>query len=205
MSFVKREIKVEFILANGTLSGTENNTLILDGHRVELIVNNPGGNAAFGMLQMHIYGMTMEEMNAFSTNGVDPLAYQPNMAIVSAGDAGKSSSQIFYGQMLRSYIEMSHAPEVFFVVSASSTLLAQATTIPSNSFHDTDLASAVEAIAKQAGYGFSNNGVSVVVQNQYLPPDSPIGHIQTLCEAASVPVKIENNIVYIWPNDGHGR
>jgi hypothetical protein len=201
MSFVERAIDVQFTLAEGTLQG-DNNIVTLTGHRCEALISNPGGDNMIGSLQMRIFGMKAEDMNKFSTAGANPMSYKNNIVKVSAGDVGGQIRQVFEGTIIRSAINYNTAPDVSFNVTAVSAFFAQVAPTSPNSYKgEVDVATVIESLAKSIGYAFFNNGVSVVLNNQYLS-GSAIDQISTIANAARIPVCIENGAISIWPNDG---
>lgn len=201
MSFVERAIDVQFTLAEGMIEG-ENNIVTLLGHRCEAIVSNPGGDNMVGSLQLRIFGMKQQDMNKFSTAGANPMSYKNNIVKVSAGNVGGQIRQVFEGTIIRSSINYNSAPDVSFNVTAVSAFFAQVTPTSPNSYKgDVDVATVIESLANSIDYGFSNNGVSVMLSNQYLS-GSAVDQINTIANAARIPVCIENGVVSIWPNDG---
>lgn len=202
MSFVERAIDVQFILSEGSLDEDENNLVTLTGHRCQALISNPGGDNMVGSLQLRIFGMKQRDMNKFSTQGANPMSYKNNTVKVSAGDVGGQIRQVFEGTIIRSAINYNTAPDVSFDVTAVSAFFAQVAPTSPNSYKgNIDVATVIEALAKSIGYAFHNNGVSVMLSNQYLS-GSAVDQINTIANAARIPVCIENGVVSIWPNDG---
>jgi hypothetical protein len=125
---------------------------------------------------------------------------------VLAGNQGGTLAQIFSGFIISSYIDFGNAPDVSFVVEASTGAEFLAKAAASNSYPGSANAEDIIAsLAKSIGYDFSNgengNAAHAIIQNQQLS-GSAIQQMQTIARAAAIPMAIENNTVYIWANDG---
>jgi hypothetical protein len=200
MSFKQREINLIF-----SIDGKE---LYLNGLRSQAIISNPGGNNAVASLQLIVYGMTLEQMNKFSSTGSTTvsgaLALQRITITVLAGNKGEAVGQVFSGGVLKSYIDFSSVPEVSFVCSAQAGLWEKANPVAANSWQGTQNAETlIESLVAQMGkpWTFKNNGAHAVIQNQYVY-GSIINQIQKIAKACSLPLSIDGNVVSIWPNDG---
>ena len=200
MSFYKRELDLIF-----SINGQE---LYLKGLRCQAIISNPGGNNSVASLQLRVYGMTLDQMNQYSSTGASTLAgalaLQRISITVLAGDEGGVVGQIFSGGVLKSYIDFSSIPEVSFIVSAQAGLWEKANPVSANSWQGTQNAETlIESLVSQIGspWTFVNNGAHAVIQNQYVY-GSIINQIQKIAKAACLPLSIDNNVVSIWANDG---
>lgn len=201
MSFTKRAINLQFIINNGSLEGATPLKLDLTGHRCECLVTNPGASSMVEYAQLRVFGMKLEDMNRFSTNGLNSLIVRNDQVTISAGDVDGKISQIFQGTIFSAYIDFSTAPEASFNISATSGLFPQATPIPAFSQpNEIDVATVMETLATQGGYGFSDpNHVNVKLSNQYLS-GTILEQIKSLAYNAGIACSIHNNIVSIWEN-----
>ncbi|WP_019573363.1 baseplate hub protein [Curvibacter lanceolatus] len=201
MTFVKRAIKLSFKLASGSLPNGAD-TLDLEGHRVEAIIDNPGGGLAVGSLNMRVYGMRLADMNTFSTDGLNALAVRGDSVTVSAGNEGGQIHQVFEGTITAAFIDFAGIPDVAFNVQAQAGFLFKVKPAAPNEGKGTvDVAAKIQTIAASIGFGFKNNGVTSQLSNQYLY-GTAIDQIRTLADAARIACNIENGIVSIWPNNG---
>jgi len=196
MTFAFRQINLQFTSANGK-------TVKLEGLRCSAVITNPGGNSAFGQLQLQVYGMTLDQMNEYSSTGSNMVAVQDQSVTVVAGNQGGSLNQVFSGTLISSFIDLSNAPEVSFVCAAVAGYYNKAAPSAPNTYEGAQKAEdIIKALAGQIGYAFENkNGATAVVQNQYLS-GSIIDQMQAVARAASFPMIIENNLVTIFPNNG---
>ncbi len=199
MSFVSRQINLQF-------SGAVEGSIIIEGARCEAMITNPGGDNATATLQLKIYGMTLEHMNQYSSFGSSFVVAQNYSVTVIVGDRGSPLMQVFSGHIYSSFIDFSSAPDVSFVCSATSGYLEKATPVSPNSYPGTQNAediikSLTTSMVTSSGtpWSFSNNNAHAIITNQYIS-GSIIDQIKIVARAASFPIKIENDTVYIWPN-----
>ena len=196
MTFKVRQIDLQFTSANGE-------AVVLKGLRCSATITNPGGNTAFGQLQLRVYGMTLAQMNEYSSSGSNMVAIQDQSVTVSAGDEGGILTQVFSGTLISSFIDLSSVPDVGFVCAAVAGYYNKAAPSAPNTYPGAQNAEDIIAsLAQSIGYAFENpNKAHAVVQNQYLS-GSVVDQMQQVAKAASLPLAIENNTVTIWPNDG---
>lgn len=198
MTFAVRQINLQFTSANG-------DTLNLEGLRCSAVITNPGGSNAFGQLQLQVYGMTLDQMNQYSSTGSNMVAVQNQSVTVSAGNKGQSLVQVFSGTLISSFIDLSGLPEVGFVCAAVAGYYNKAAPAAANTYEGSQNAEdIIKSLTNLLGsqYTFSNpNGAHAVLQNQYVS-GSIIDQMQTVARAAAFPMAIENNTVTIWPNNG---
>lgn len=198
MTFAKRKINLTFTSADGT-------TVNLAGLRCAAVITNPGGNTAFGQLQLRVYGMTLEQMNQYSSTGSNMVAVQDQSVTVFAGDEMGVMNEVFSGTLISSFIDLSHMPEVCFTCAAVAGYYNKAAPAAANTYpgaqNAEDIISALVGLMGKP-WAFSNpKNAHAVLQNQYLS-GSLIDQIQQVARAASFPMAIENNTITIWPNDG---
>ena len=85
MSYIDREIVVNFLLAKGDFGETGQNSLTISGLRVECEVNNAGGVLGSDLL-MKIYGMKESDMTKCSTFALSIGTVKNVTVTVMAGD-----------------------------------------------------------------------------------------------------------------------
>ena len=198
MTFAVRQI-------NLTFSSADAEPLVLEGLRCSAVITNPGGNNAFGQLQLQVYGMTLDQMNQYSSTGSNMVAVQNQAVTVTAGDQGGTLNQVFSGTLISSFIDLSNLPEVSFICAAVAGYYNKAAPSAPNTYQGAqnaeDIISSLTSLLGK-DWAFNNpNGAHAVIQNQYLS-GSLIDQIQTVARNASLPLIIENNSVNIFPNGG---
>lgn len=202
MTFAKRAIRVQFTLRDGTLDG-KHQSVDFTGLRAELVHDQQGDEAvAADQLNMRVFGVPLSVMNEFSTNTVQAMTNMGNRVSIAAGNEGGPLHSIFDGTILTAYPDFSGQPDVSFNVSARSGYLFQLEPAAPNSFAgQVDVAAAIEALATRMGFGFTNNGVRVHLNDQYLS-GSLMAQVNKLVEAAGIACVLSNNVISIWPNGG---
>ena len=202
MTFAKREISLLFSNAQGVVT--------LRGLRVYALIEQYLDAAH---LELRVWGMSIDQMNQFSSTGENMIALQGVSVTLVAGDHGKPNSQSFTGNVITSHIDFSTAPEVCFVCSAVTALVDKATPAAPNSFKGANNAEdMIKNLAAVAGYAFNNNGAHAVIVDQYVS-GSLVQQMTTIARAASFPIRfngISSNAsgiegtgsVSIWANDG---
>ncbi len=196
MSFAERQINLIFSDVQGTLE--------LDGLKVSAVVDMPGGTQASASLQLQIWGMTLEQMNRFSSVGSQMIAINKPTVTVLAGDVGGKMSNVFEGTIFRSFMDFSAIPDVALVVSAITGMYQKA--VPGAARHFAGAYNAediIQGLAKGIGFHFVNEGSAhAVIRDEYLY-GSPIQQIEKVAHDACLPIEIAHDTVTIWPNDGY--
>lgn len=195
MSYAQRQINLQFQNKSGTLD--------LSGLQVSAIVDMPGGTQASGSLQMHVFGMALEQMNNFSSVGSQFVALADENVTVLAGDVGEPLTNVFEGNIFRAFMDFSAIPEVSFVVAARAGLYHHAAPAAPNTYKGSHNAEdIIQALAQSIGFMFVNDGgAHAVLRDQYVY-GSVIQQIKTVAGAAGFPVEIAHNTITIWPNEG---
>ena len=198
MTFALRQISVQFSTADGAVTN-------LEGLRASIVTKNAGGEYPVAQLQMRIYGMTLDQMNQFSSNGANFVADQNLGVTVLAGDQGSVLGQLFAGGIFSSYIDFGSIPDVAFVVAARAGMYQQANTVAPNSWQGTqnaeDLISSLTATLGSEWRFENPQNAHAIIQNQYVY-GSALNQIQKIIRVSNFASRIENNTITIYPNDG---
>lgn len=195
MAFKRRVINLQF--------SKNDKTLTLNGLRCSAVISNYGGLDGCARLQLKAYGMTLAQMNEYSSVGTALVQLGDVSLSVMAGTEDGPMAQIFQGFLIASYIETAGSPEIAFTAAAQSGYNIKGLPAASNSFKGAKNAEdIIQSLAQSAGLNFVNKGgAHGVVQNQNLS-GSILDQIQKVAKAAALPVIVENGTVTIWPNDG---
>lgn len=199
MTFAIRQINLQFSRTNGTV-------LDLKGLRCTAVITNPGGYSAFGQLHLRVFGMTLDQMNEYSSVGSNMVAVQQSTITVIAGNQGSSLSQVFSGTIIASYIDFSGIPDVCFVVDAVAGYSAQGNPIqPLQVNGSANVEDLIKSLAQTNGFAFYNapapNNAHFVVQNQYIS-GSAMEQMSKLAQLASIAMVVENGTVCLFANMG---
>lgn len=200
MTFAIRQIDLIFTSPNDT-------PLTLKNLKCNAIITNPGGYSAYGQLQLQVFGMTLDQMNQYSSTGSKMVAAQNQSVTVFAGNQNGAMNQVFSGTLISSFIDMSNPPDVSFVCAAVAGYYNKAAPVAANTYKGSQNAEdIIKALVGQLGdpWTFVNyqNKAHAVLQNQYVS-GSVIDQICAVAAAARFPIKIENNVVTIWDNLGY--
>lgn len=200
-SLKEKKIKVTVLLAgqNKTFDKKGNNTLVFDGLRTECRIHY-GNGAVMPSAQIRIYGLKLENMLALLRVKWNTGEALQNLVQIEAGDADKMSV-VYKGNITFARTDFTAAPNVSLVIESNTAILHNLTPTPPRSFEgETDVAQAIEALAKDMGMMFENNGVNVKLQNQYLP-DTALKKVQALAKNAGCDLYIDNDTIAIAPKD----
>lgn len=202
MTFAKRALRIQFTLRDGTLDDGKSTTVDLTNLRAEVVVDQPGRLDAFDSLNMRVLGVPVAVMNKFATPIYETVRGSPNRISVAAGDEGGPLHSIFDGSIISALPDYSGHPEVSFNLFAQSGFFGKVAPAAPNSYAgQVNVADAIEALAKQMGFGFTNNGVKAYLNDQYLSGPA-MAQVQKLVEAADICFVVSNNVISIWPNGG---
>ncbi|WP_347558583.1 hypothetical protein [Robbsia sp. KACC 23696] len=204
MSFARRKIDLTFRLGTGNFGESGSNTVKVSGLRVHASIEKAGG-ASMGTAHLRVFGLTMSMMNQLT--GIVALidgqiAYRANEVVVEAGDDVAGMSVIFQGQIAKSQIDMSGAPESALMIVGTAGLFDASKPVPAVSYPGSaDAAVIMQNLATQSGYSFENNGVSVILSSPYFH-GSARDQMVACANAAGIEWIIDDGVLAIWPKGG---
>lgn len=200
MSFAKRKINVTFELGEGNLGQGGANSVKLSGLRVIAQIVKAGG-PSLGTAQLQIFGMTLQQMNQFSTLGQRATTVRKNQITIEAGDEGGAMSTVFIGNITNAWFDGAAAPNVPFQVLAHVGGFDAVSPLAPTSYKGTvDAATILSGLATKMGKTFENNGVQVQVTNPYY---SGSAREQTLACVKDAGIQwngLDENRLAIWPS-----
>lgn len=211
-SFIERALGITINLApkpgqNGAaptpnyFNGTQADTVDLNGLRVSAVVTKTGAYSQ-GNGQIRIYGMHLSMMNQLSTLGQSLSVQRRNTVELSAGPAGGVLALVHEGTIRNSWIDFDSAPDVSFCIDSFSAGYTAMKPVPATSYKGSvDVAVVLAGLAKLAGMGFENNGVSVILSNPYFP-GTALDQIHSAVRAANISFIIDSRTLIIWPKGG---
>lgn len=191
----KKAIRVEIKLGNGTFGN--NDQTILEGLRTSLNISLAGG-LQWGQCRGKIYGMPQSDMNAITTYAPRVGAFKPNIMRAYAID-GVQESLVFVGNIVTAWADYQSMPDVCLDIQAQAGAVDLLKAVPPRSFKGAvDVATAMKQIAGSMGYGFENNGVSVVLQDVYLA-NTGLTQAKDLAAMAGVVMWFDGQTIAIAP------
>jgi hypothetical protein len=158
--------------------------------------------------QVKIWGLSMAQMNAYSTRIPTAIGGAGNEGInqatlsIAAGDLGSQLSTVMEGLLYESYIDLTNAPESAFVATVAP-LVQGVTPMAAQSSNGTqDAEQLIGSICSASGLTLNNpSGAHATLVNQSTY-GSAVDQITKLAIAAKLNFKFENDNVWIWPQGG---
>lgn len=202
-SLLKRKIEVDIALDGDTFDGSANMITVKGLRCFATVLSYAGSTGSFAsQLEMRIHGMLTSDMAKLSTLGLSSGTYKKNVIRVRAGDELNGLAQVFEGGIVYGNVDFNAMPDVGVELVASAFASAQYSKTAGNSFKGaTNVASILQSLANTAGWGFSNAGVTAVLNNHAMG-GTVVDQIRDVCRAAGVQAIVENNTLFIWPNGG---
>jgi len=205
MSFKKREIEVTITLGQGKFGEQIGDTVTLRGHRVKFQGEYNGG-VEQSRAQVMIYGLPMDMLNRLTAIG--PVASElraQNKIRVDAGNEGEALNTVYIGSIMSAYAQYDQVPDVPLVIDAYSAMLAALKPVQPSSYAGTVNAEDCMAdFAKEMGFSFENNGVSVSLSNPYFD-GTTLTKVKECAQAARINYSTDNEVLAVWPRRGGYR
>lgn len=208
MTFVHRQIRVSFTLAQGTFAGTNSDKLTIgsnegsQGLRISTRIIKAGG-PSMGTAEVKIYGMPLSIMKQLSTLGMKIILIPRNTITVEAGDQGSNLTTVFIGNITNAWTDFAAAPDVVMNISAhvlSAAAVEKSDPISING--SSDVAGIMQTLATRMGLSFENSGVTAKLSNQYLYGSSRDMALRVV-QAANIDWNGgDNGVLAIWPKNG---
>lgn len=201
-SFKKKTIRISIIKpeGNGKFAASNKNTLILEGMRTVVSVNAQGGNMQ-PQANIKIYGVAEAIINELTAMAVmvDTNGVRKNVIRVEAGDVGGQLTEVFLGDMTKSYGDYGSLPDLCLVIQAQTNYYYQiAPAAPTSVKGDADVAQLMRGFAEKMGLTFENNGVNTKLSNSYTA-STLIEQVRRTAEAANIDVCFDRNVLAIAP------
>jgi hypothetical protein len=168
-TFVQRLLYVTISLGLGPqgLDGTKDKTFYGPRVSADIVRNGMPGNSTAAI---RIFGLSMDDMNAVTSLGKPKIQDRFNSITVYAGDMRNGMSVAFSGTIMQAWADFAGMPDIVFTVEAQAGRIDAMRPVPPLSFPGSvDAADVLKGLAKQLGYAFENNGVSVILSNPYYP------------------------------------
>ncbi len=200
MAFVKRHLTFKFQLGTGSFGAGGFDTFEISGLRASVNITKSG--SVMSQADMRIFGMPLDVMDKLTILGNQLVDGRNNVVTVLAGDDNGGAAVVFEGIIREGWVDTRNAPQVAFIVSAFSGLLAALKPVPPVSYKGTvNVALVMSGIATQMGVLFENSGVNVQISNPYLHGTLREQMIQ-IGRAAPCNYTIDDGTLAIWPVGG---
>lgn len=198
--YAVRQINLTFQLGTGNFGTSTPTTFTFRGLRVICHVEGVVFPQMGSTLTMKVYGLSLDHMNALSYAGL-LFDTRQNAVLVEAGDATLGLSTVFNGQVVEAYPSLDTANDAHFYVYAQLGAIARLKPVAPSSYPGSvPAATAMQSMAKLAGFNFQNNGVTAVLQSPYFP-GTAWQQIQSAVRAANCFAFVDGptNTLIIWP------
>lgn len=198
MAFNRKKIRIILKLDKKDQSFTSDNKNKLSavGLRISAeIVYGYGSPAPY--CRVKIYGLPQETMSKLiSVKWLDSKALQNTITLESA-EGEDDFVRAFSGGIVVATPDYSEAPNVAIVIEAISAAFESKSASPAESYTgQVPVTDIISGICNRIGFSFENNGVSAVVENQYLS-GSDIEKIRWLCIHNNIDLYLGSNSVAI--------
>lgn len=201
----KKQLRFVITLGTGKFDEEGNDRITLQGFRASADVDKAGG-MTLSSLRAKVYGVKESDMHLITTISLQAAKYAemqwlPNIVEVFAID-GETESMIFAGNIVNAWADYLNMPDVFLHIQAQAAtynMLKPAT--PRSYRGAVDVATIMGQLAKDMGYVFENNGVSVTVADTYLANTAYV-QAERLAKSAGIEMVIDDNVLAILPMNG---
>lgn len=199
-SFTKKKLVAVLSLVGKSTFGEGANTKVVEGLRMQASIRKEGFPAK-GTMDLSIYGMPENDMNALTTLAFRPMrVYYHQVKLLAGDDSGLATA--FQGEIITAAAAYNSAPNLpFRITAAEGFYTAIATSRPRSFKGGASVASVMEQLAKDMGYAFENHGVKGVVANPYLV-GSAYTQAAQLATAANIEFGIDDGVLFIAPRNG---
>lgn len=198
MSYVQRDITVEFTLSDGrTFDKGKGNILTIPGAKCFATVTVYGGTAGT-QITLYVWGLSPAHMADLSYRGV----WRPAQSTANKMRVKADGRLIFEGDITDAYADYNQAPDIPLILTGQVSFnLRNQTAADFSAKGDVPVADIIRALASSAGLKFENQGVSRSLSNPHFSGNL----VQQMLDAASA---ADINIdlgdvekVTIWPKD----
>lgn len=192
-SFTKKKIDVTLQLANNkTFNDMGDNTLNLQGLRVEANIKNVGAIGTGNSASFKIYGMSQDDMNKISVIKLGLQQLPINYIQVSAGDAD-NMTKVFDGVITSAWADYSSIPDVPLVIQARISYDKQMKPADPTSWDgEFNVGDGMALLAAKMGYSFTNVNVEQKHPSMTLK-GTLLEQAKTLANSAGIFMMIEHN------------
>ncbi|HIE8337113.1 TPA: baseplate hub protein [Salmonella enterica] len=198
MSYVQRDITVEFTLSDGrTFDNGKGNILTIPGAKCFATVTVYGGTAGT-QITLYVWGLSPAHMADLSYRGV----WRPAQSTANKMRVKADGRLIFEGDITDAYADYNQAPDIPLILTGQVSFnLRNQTAADFSAKGDVPVADIIRALASSAGLKFENQGVSRSLSNPHFSGNI----VQQMLDAASASdINIDLGDVEkvtIWPKD----
>jgi hypothetical protein len=199
----RKALRFVVTLGTGKFGSSDNDQITLQGFRAIADIDKAGG-VQMGTLRAKIYGVSQSDMNSITSFTMQAPVnggyhYRPNTVEVYAIDGGVETV-VFAGNIVNAWADYQGMPDVYLHIQAQAAFFNQLKPVPPRSFKGgVDVASIMGQIARDMGYTFENNGVTVKLSDVYLA-NTGLEQAKELAQAAGIGFYIDDTVLAITPS-----
>lgn len=198
MSYVQRDITVEFTLSDGrTFDNGKGNILNIPEAKCFATVTVYGGTAGT-QITLYIWGLSPAHMADLSYRGV----WRPAQSTTNKMRVLADGRLIFEGDITDAYADYNQAPDIPLILTGQVSFnLRNQTAADFSAKGDVPVADIIRALASSAGLKFENQGVSRSLSNPHFS-GNVIQQMLDAASAADINIDLgDAEKVTIWPKD----
>lgn len=198
MSYVQRDITVEFTLSDGrTFDNGRGNILTIPGAKCFATVTVYGGTAGT-QITLYVWGLSPAHMADLSYRGV----WRPAQSTANKMRVKADGRLIFEGDITDAYADYNQAPDIPLILTGQVSFnLRNQTAADFSAKGDVPVADIIRALASSAGLKFENQGVSRSLSNPHFSGNI-VQQMLDAASAADINIDLGNvEKVTIWPKD----
>lgn len=191
-SFTRKviDVQLDFVRASKTIRGLA----------VDATILKPGP-PQLPTASIKIYGMSLSDMEAFTTLAFEPLEYDRNIVTVLAGDEGGQMSVVFKGEVKASFANLNLSPNQALDIQAISGFYpSRIVGEPESVQGEAQVQDLCAKWAEEAEYNFVNFGVSASVRDCVFS-GSCIDKIRTACQMVDCFALIDDDNIILLARD----
>ena len=194
----KKVIRSTITLVNDRFDD-DTNQIVAEGLRTICRVQF-GGGAVMPHAEIIIYGLRLDVMHKLMRIRWQDINSMLNTIRIEAGEAGEFSL-VYEGNITFAYIDTSNAPDVSLRIRSITAIYEAYKPSPPRGFiGEFSVVHAIENIASDMGYTFTNNGVpESLIMTDVTLGDSDLNKIRKLCRDYEIDLYIENRSITIAP------
>ena len=164
-----------------------------------------GFGAVAPTAQIRVYGLALEKMTKLLRVRWNTLGALMNSVKIDAGEQGETLHTEFEGNITFAYPDFANAPDVALMIEAQTAYIhSKKAANPSVYKGAVNVSKVVEDIAKDMGFQFENNGVSIMTDNVSLN-DVNLEKLRRLSSAYGFDLYFDAGVVVIAPKGGERK
>ncbi|AOM39685.1 baseplate hub protein [Xenorhabdus hominickii] len=199
MSYIQRNIKVEFTLEQGKTFQGGGDTLTISNMRCYVTIGAYGGVSGTEVT-LHLWGLSDSQMTTLSRKSMWVDGAPMNQMRVWAGE-----KLIFEGIIRDAYADFNQMPDVPLIIAADMMFKLRGQAVaPFSAAGDVPIDNIIMPMAKSIGLAYENAGVTGVRPNPYFDGNIVQQMLQA-AESVNAYIDIDTDKVTIWPKNGTRR